>query len=43
MLGVVYTNVGYANGESEETDYYSIASTGHAEAVYVVYVTSQTI
>lgn len=37
MLGVVYTNVGYANGESEETDYYSIASTGHAEAVYVVY------
>lgn len=37
MLGVVYTNVGYANGESEDTDYYSIGETGHAETLYVVY------
>lgn len=37
MLGVVYTNVGYANGENEETDYYSIEETGHAETLYVVY------
>lgn len=37
MLGVVYTNVGYANGESDETDYYSIDETGHAETIYVVY------
>ena len=35
--GVEYTNVGYANGNSGETDYYSIKETGHAEAVYVVY------
>lgn len=37
MMGVVYTSVGYANGQTEETDYYSIAETGHAETVYVVY------
>lgn len=37
MIGVIYTNVGYANGATEETDYLSIASTGHAETVYVVY------
>jgi peptide methionine sulfoxide reductase msrA/msrB len=37
MMGVVYTNVGYANGLSAETDYYSIDKTGHSEAVYVVY------
>ena len=37
MMGVIYTNVGYANGQSDETDYYSIDSTGHSEAVYVVY------
>ncbi|GAG77644.1 unnamed protein product, partial [marine sediment metagenome] len=35
--GVEYTNVGYANGKSEETDYNSIKKTGHAETVYVVY------
>jgi methionine-S-sulfoxide reductase len=35
--GVVYTNVGYANGESETTDYYSIEETGHAETIYLVY------
>lgn len=37
IVGVEYTNVGYANGNSEETDYYSIKETGHAETVYVVY------
>ncbi|MFO7635687.1 MAG: peptide-methionine (R)-S-oxide reductase MsrB [Clostridia bacterium] len=37
MTGVVYTNGGYANGKSADTDYQSIASTGHTEAVYVVY------
>ncbi len=37
IIGIEYTNVGYANGESEKTDYYSIKKTGHAETVYVVY------
>jgi peptide methionine sulfoxide reductase msrA/msrB len=37
IVGVEYTNVGYANGNSEETDYYSIKETGHAETVHVVY------
>jgi len=37
IIGIEYTNVGYANGKSEKTDYYSIKETGHAETVYVVY------
>lgn len=37
MVGVIYTNVGYANGASEQTDYSSIEATGHAETVYIVY------
>jgi peptide methionine sulfoxide reductase msrA/msrB len=37
ITGVAYTNVGYANGEDENTDYGSISKTGHAETVYVVY------
>ena len=37
IIGIEYTNVGYANGESEETDYYSIKKTGHTETLYVVY------
>jgi len=37
MMGVIYTNVGYANGASDQTDYYSIDTTGHAETVYIVY------
>lgn len=37
IVGVLYTNVGYANGDSDKTDYYSIASTGHAETVYIAY------
>ena len=35
--GVIFTEAGYANGRTEETDYYSIDKTGHAETVYVVY------
>lgn len=41
MMGVVYTNVGYANGEGDNTDYGSIKKTGHAETVYVVYDPAQ--
>jgi peptide methionine sulfoxide reductase msrA/msrB len=37
IIGVEYTNVGYANGNSEETDYSSVKETGHAETVYVAY------
>lgn len=37
ITGIEFTNVGYANGESDDTDYYSIKETGHAETVYVVY------
>ncbi len=37
MLGIEYTSVGYANGNGEQTDYHSIAGTGHAETVRVVY------
>ena len=37
IIGIEYTNVGYANGESEKTDYYSIKKTGHTETVYVAY------
>jgi peptide methionine sulfoxide reductase msrA/msrB len=37
IFGVEYTNVGYANGKSEQTDYNSIKKTGHAETIYVVY------
>lgn len=37
IMGVLYTNVGYANGENDKTDYYSIGKTGHAETVYIVY------
>lgn len=37
ILGVVYTNVGYANGDTETTDYQSISTTGHTESIYLVY------
>lgn len=37
ILGVVYTNVGYANGETGTTDYSSIGKTGHTETIYLVY------
>lgn len=37
IMGVLYTTVGYANGENDKTDYYSIGKTGHAETVYIAY------
>jgi len=37
IIGIQYTNVGYANGNSDKTDYNSVKETGHAETVYVVY------
>lgn len=38
IRGVVRTEAGYANGDSDETDYMSVCSgSGHAEAVRVVY------
>jgi len=37
IIGVEYTNVGYANGTGDKTDYYSLKETGHAETVYAVY------
>ena len=35
--GVLYTEAGYANGETEDTSYYELKKTGHAEAVRLVY------
>lgn len=39
LKGVVYANVGYANGKTENPTYEQVCSgtTGHAEAVYVQY------
>src|SRR6056297_149085 len=37
ILGVEFTEVGYANGETEETSYQNIDSTGHTETVRLVY------
>lgn len=37
ITGVLYTNVGYANGMGEDTSYRAIGKTGHAETVYIVY------
>jgi len=37
ITGIEFTNVGYANGKEDVTDYYSLKETGHAETVYVVY------
>jgi len=41
--GVVATEVGYANGNTEEPSYYQVCheNTGHAEAVKVVYDSNQ--
>lgn len=35
--GVLDTSVGYANGKGEETSYYKIGKTGHAETLKLVY------
>ncbi len=37
LSGVIDAKSGYANGKTENTDYYSIAKTGHAETVKVDY------
>ncbi len=37
ILGVIYTDVGYINGKSNETSYSRLDDTEHAEAVQVVY------
>jgi len=35
--GIEYTNVGYANGNTEITNYYDLKETNHVEALYLVY------
>ncbi|MDA3076533.1 peptide-methionine (R)-S-oxide reductase MsrB [Campylobacter sp. JMF_04 NA10] len=35
VKGVVDSEVGYANGNSEKTDYYSLKNTGHAETIKI--------
>ena len=37
ILGVEFAEAGYANGETEDTSYKRIESTGHAETVKVIY------
>lgn len=37
--GIITTTVGYANGKSEQTDYYSLKESGHAETVKIIYDT----
>lgn len=37
MIGVISTQVGYANGRGEDTDYNRIKETGHSETVHLVY------
>lgn len=37
VKGVLSTEVGYANGETPETSYYDIGSTGHSETVRIDY------
>ncbi|MBF7096052.1 peptide-methionine (R)-S-oxide reductase MsrB [Alkalibacter mobilis] len=37
IIGVIYTDVGYANGKGTDTDYRSIKNTGHTETVHIVY------
>lgn len=37
LPGVLDTEVGYANGQSEETDYKRLAETGHAETIRIRY------
>lgn len=35
--GVIKTDVGYANGNSDKTDYYSLHYSGHAETVHITF------
>lgn len=35
--GIIYTQAGYANGDTENTSYYELSKTGHAETVRIVY------
>jgi methionine-S-sulfoxide reductase len=37
IKGVIETEVGYANGETENPSYYDIKKTGHAETVKVIF------
>lgn len=37
ITGVEHTNVGYANGDEDQTNYELLKETGHAETVYVAY------
>ena len=37
MLGVLSTEVGYANGESDKATYETLKQTGHSETVHIVY------
>ncbi|HCX64154.1 MAG TPA: peptide-methionine (R)-S-oxide reductase [Eubacteriaceae bacterium] len=37
IIGIEYTDVGYANGKTEETSYREIGKTDHAETVRVIY------
>ena len=37
LKGVLETRVGYVNGSVDETDYFSVSETGHAEAVKLLY------
>lgn len=37
MIGVEYSEVGYANGKTAKTDYHSLRETEHAETLYLVY------
>lgn len=37
ILGVEYTEVGYANGIGEETNYYRLKETKHSETVKIIY------
>ncbi|WP_069636583.1 peptide-methionine (R)-S-oxide reductase MsrB [Campylobacter pinnipediorum] len=41
LLGVLQTDVGYANGDSDITSYYDIAKTHHAETLRVVFDSSK--
>ncbi|RAZ54389.1 peptide-methionine (R)-S-oxide reductase [Campylobacter hyointestinalis subsp. lawsonii] len=37
IRGVIKTDVGYANGNSDKTDYYSLHYSGHAETVHITF------